>query len=82
MLWLLDRYENVQVYLCGPVGDEVGQYAASRLQSLASIPLIATRLYVRAEFFQVTEEMRCAADFTRCPSPSSLTTPNDSITTL
>ena len=38
------------------------------LGNLARIPLIAKRLFVRAEFFMVTEEMRFAADFTICPS--------------
>ena len=68
VLWLLDEYQNVQFYICGPIGDEVGQYAASRLESLASIPLISRRLFVKAEFFRVTEHMRFAADFTICPS--------------
>ena len=30
--------------------------------------MIAQRLFVRAEFFMVTEDMRFAADFTICPS--------------
>jgi len=37
----LEQYENVQFYVVGPPGDEAGQYAASRLVSLAKIPLFA-----------------------------------------
>ena len=51
-----------------PIGDEIGMYAASRLASIASIPKLAKRLFVKAEFYRVTSEMRFAADFTICPS--------------
>eukprot|EP00966_Prymnesium_polylepis_P030250 703264-Prymnesium_polylepis.1 len=66
--WLLDKFPNVQIYICGPIGDAVGMYAASKLVSLASIPALKSRLFVKAEFFMVTSEMRFAADFTICPS--------------
>lgn len=66
--WLLDEFPTLQIYICGPIGDAAGVYAASKLVSLASIPSLKPRLFVKAEFFRVTEEMRFAADFTLCPS--------------
>ena len=67
-IWMLRNYENVQVFVVGPPGDESGQWAASKLVSIAKIPAIAKRLFVKAEFFMVTSEMRFASDFTICPS--------------
>ena len=66
--WLLDRFPEVQMYLCGPVGDEAGKYAATKLVSLAQIPALKRRLFVKDEFYLVTPEMRFAADYTICPS--------------
>ena len=66
--WLLIKFPSLQIYVCGPIGDAAGMYAASKLVSLASMPALKSRLFVRAEFFRVTEDMRFAADFTLCPS--------------
>ena len=65
---MLEAYSNVQFYVVGPIGDEAGQYAATRLCALSRVEPLNKRLFVRAEFFRVTEEMRFAADFTICPS--------------
>ena len=54
--------------MVGPPGDESGQWAASKLVSISKIPAISRRLFVKAEFFMVTSEMRFASDFTICPS--------------
>eukprot|EP00966_Prymnesium_polylepis_P086644 2005236-Prymnesium_polylepis.1 len=64
----LPVWSQVQIYVCGPIGDAAGMYAASKLVSLASIPALKPRLFVKAEFFRVTEDMRFAADYTICPS--------------
>lgn len=56
------------MYICWPIGDAAGQYAASKLVSLSHIPALSKTLFVNAEFFHVTEEMRFAADYTICPS--------------
>ena len=68
VLAVLEAYSNVQFYVVGPIGDEAGQYAATRLCALSRVEPLNKRLFVRAEFFRVTEEMRFAADFTICPS--------------
>jgi len=67
-IWMVRTYENVQVYVVGPPGDEAGQYAATKLVSRAQLAQLSKRLFVKAEFFMVTSEMRYAADFTICPS--------------
>ena len=54
--------------MVGPPGDEAGQYAATKLVSMAQLAQLSKRLFVKAEFFMVTSEMRYAADFTICPS--------------
>ena len=65
---LLDRHPKMQIYLVGPIGDAVGQYAATKLVALAQVPGLKNRLFVKAEFFRVTPEMRFGADYTICPS--------------
>ena len=57
VLHVLETYDNVQFYVCGPVGDEAGQFAASRLCALAQVPPLNRKLFVRAEFFRVTEQV-------------------------
>ena len=47
---------------------EAGQYAATKLVSMAKLAALSRRRVVKAEFFMVTKEMRFAADFTICPS--------------
>ena len=68
--WLLSRpaADHVQLYLVGPIGDEVGHLAAMRLQLLGSVPFLRKRLFVAPRFYQLTAEMRYATDFCLCPS--------------
>ena len=65
---LLDRHPSFQIYICGPVGDSVGHYAATKLNSLAGLAPFKSRLFVKTQFFPISEEMRYGADFTICPS--------------
>ena len=65
---MLDRHPKLQMYLVGPIGDSVGQYAATKLVAISQIPGLEKRLLVKSEFFRITPEMRFGADFTICPS--------------
>ena len=64
----LYQFPNIQFYVVGPIGDVVGQYAATKLKALSTVPGIQSRLFFRGEFFRVSAEMRYGADFTICPS--------------
>lgn len=63
---LIGKYPRFQMVICGPIGDPVAHYAATKLIALSNV--MSDRLKVKAEFYMFTPEMRFATDFTMCPS--------------
>jgi hypothetical protein len=66
--WLLKHKPHVQIYIVGPIGDEVGQHVSTRLQLGAQVSSLRERLFVATTFFPVTSDMRYGTDFCLCPS--------------
>ena len=66
--WLLSEFPHVQMFIVGPIGDEVGQHVSTRLQLGAQVASIRERMFVATTFFPVTADMRYGTDFALCPS--------------
>ena len=56
--WMLSAFPSVQLYLVGPIGDEVGELVATRLALSSQVASIRERFFVATKFFPVTADMR------------------------
>jgi len=65
---LLLRYQNLQLIVIGPIGDEFGQYASARLANLAQNKIFCGRIFVHPKFFRFTSDYRLGCDFLLMPS--------------
>mmetsp|Transcript_32811 Transcript_32811/g.73019 ORF Transcript_32811/g.73019 Transcript_32811/m.73019 type:complete len:1826 (+) Transcript_32811:2-5479(+) len=66
--WMLDKYDDIQLYMMGPVGDSFGSYAREKLHTIVESKKYEGRLFVYAGFLVVPKELKLATDFCLMPS--------------
>lgn len=65
---MLNKYQNAQLIVIGPVGDAYGTYTKAKLDKLVSSGRFEGKLFVHAGFLVAPPELKLACEFCLMPS--------------